>query len=155
MKTNKTKKKTSILRDPFSYIAFWQFLTFIMLLLLVWVNELRDISALMFGSERGDTNILRGCVLSAFVLLTAIIVIGNTYVHQRKVLNSLISLCAKCHRVRLNQDNWQVLEEYVGNHSSLTFTHGLCPKCLKETMDAIDERNKTKLEEQQDAAEDE
>lgn len=124
-------------RDPFAYIGLWQMLTFVILLLLIWVNELRDISGFYFGESPNDSNIVRGCVLSAAVLLTAIIAVGNTYVQQKRILSTLISVCAKCHRVRINQDSWQLIEDYISDNSLLSFSHGLCPNCMAETMQDI------------------
>ena len=142
----KNKKESNDLaglpHDPFAYIGFWQFLTFIMLLLVVWVNELRDVPALLFGTTQHGPNIFRGCILSAGVFLTAAVTIGNTYAQQRRVLRALISVCAKCHRVRVNNTRWQRMEDYISEHSLLSFSHGLCPICMEETMRDIEEHRK-------------
>ena len=94
-------------KDPFAYIGFWQFMTFIMLILLVWVNEVRDMPALLFNTEPQDVNIVRGCLLTAAVLIAAIVAIGNTYLQQKRVLNSMISVCSSCNKVRVNQNQWK------------------------------------------------
>ena len=73
-------------KDPFAYIGFWQFLTFIMLILVVWVNEVRDMPSLLFGTDPQDVNIVRGCLLTAAVLVAAIVAIGNTYLQQKRVV---------------------------------------------------------------------
>ena len=134
------KKPFHLPRDPFAYIGFWQFLTFIMLILLVWVNEVRDMPALLFNTNPQDLNIFRGCVLTAGVLVAAIVAIGNTYLQQKRVLNALISVCSSCHKVRVNQNQWKQMEEYISDNSLLTFTHGLCPDCMEKTMQTIKQR---------------
>ena len=127
-------------KDPFAYIGFWQFMTFIMLILLVWVNEVHDMSALLFNTDPQDVNIFRGCLLTAAVLIAAIVAIGNTYLQQKRVLNSMISVCSSCNKVRVNQNQWKQMEEYISDNSLLTFTHGLCPECMEKVMQTINQR---------------
>ena len=134
----------SLPRDPFAYIGFWQFMTFIMLILLVWVNEVRDMPALLFNTDPQDINIFRGFLLTAAVLVAAIVTIGNTYLQQKRVLNSLISVCSNCKKVRVNQNQWKQMEEYISDNSLLTFTHGLCPDCMEKVMQTINQRTTAK-----------
>lgn len=127
-------------RDPFAYIAFWQLMTFIILILLVWVNELHDGSAVFFHYPSGGINLFRGCVLTSGVLITAIVTIGNTFIQERRVMRSMISVCSHCHRVKINNDVWQKIEDYIGERSLLTFSHGICPVCTKELMKTIEKK---------------
>lgn len=131
-------------KDPFAYIGLWQFIAFMLLLLLIWFNELKDMAAFFFKVDPGEPNIIRGCVLSAFVMVTAVIAIGNTYLQEKRVLNGLVSVCANCHKVRINEERWKQLEEFVSDNSLLTFTHGYCPTCLGEIMKTVDELDKSK-----------
>ncbi|MBU4199643.1 MAG: hypothetical protein KKE37_01805 [Verrucomicrobia bacterium] len=131
-------------KDPFAYIAFWQFLTFIILLLLIWLNEFRDMQAFFFNNKEEGVNIFRGFILTAGVFLTAIIAIGNTYIQQNRVLKALISVCANCHRVQIRKNVWSRMEDYVSDQSLLTFTHGLCPVCMAEMMQEIEARSGNK-----------
>lgn len=48
-------------------------------------------------------------------------------------LESYLSLCANCKKVRDEQDNWQSLESYLESDQSLKVTHGICPTC-KEAL---------------------
>lgn len=138
----KKSRALGLPRNPFSYIGLWQMLTFVMLLLLIWVNELRNVSAFYFEDTFEGSRIIRGCVLSAAVLLTAVIAVGNTYMQQKRILSTLVSVCAKCHRVRINKDCWQLIEDYISENSLLSFTHGLCPDCMQEAMEDIDSLNR-------------
>ena len=139
------KKPINLPKDPFAYIGFWQFLTFIMLILLVWVNEVRDMPSLLFDAPPQDVNIFRGCLLTAGVLVAAIVTIGNTYLQQKRVLNSMISVCSSCNKVRVNQNQWKQMEEYISDNSLLTFTHGLCPDCMEKVMRTINQRTTVKF----------
>ena len=50
---------------------------------------------------------------------------------QVKVLSGLIPICAGCKKVRNDEGFWQEVEKYVSEHSGATFSHGLCPDCIK------------------------
>ena len=47
-----------------------------------------------------------------------------------RTLSGLLPICAYCKRVRDDQDYWQQIEQYVGDHSQAEFSHGICPECL-------------------------
>lgn len=118
------------LRHGFAFIAFWQFMAFLMLILLVWVNEVLDLASLLWGTSPVSPNIFRGAVLSAGVLITAVITVGHTYEQQKRVIRGCLTVCSRCKRVRLDRAAWERLEEYVARNSNLTFTHGVCPECF-------------------------
>lgn len=134
---HRRRRSNDLPKDPFAYIAFWQLLTFIFLILLVWVNELRAGAMFFYNDSLEDINVYRGFILTAAVLVTAIIAVGNTYLQQRRVLRTLVSVCSICRRVRLNNEVWQKLEDYIGERSLLTFTTGICPDCSKDLATKI------------------
>jgi len=53
-------------------------------------------------------------------------------------LSGLLPICAACKKIRDDQGYWTRLEEYVGEHSQATFTHGLCPDCARLLMEEAD-----------------
>jgi sigma-B regulation protein RsbU (phosphoserine phosphatase) len=55
-------------------------------------------------------------------------------------LTGLLPICAYCKSIRDDSNYWHRVEEYVGEHSDVTFSHGICPKCLpKVTLDMVNE----------------
>lgn len=49
-----------------------------------------------------------------------------------KTLSGLIPICAWCSRKIENEEGqWVRLETYIQEHSTATFTHGMCPDCEK------------------------
>lgn len=144
MFSHKAPRLKRWLKDPFGYISFWQLLTFVLLLLVIWINEIRDITGYFFQTPPQQVNIFRAFVLTAFVLTTAIVVIGNTYLQQKRILNTLITVCSKCHHVCIDRNEWAKIEDYVSDNSLLTFSHGLCPICMDEAMQTIEKHQSTK-----------
>ncbi len=51
-----------------------------------------------------------------------------------KVLRGLLPICAKCKKIRDRQGYWNLIEEYMANHSEAEFSECLCPDCLKRTL---------------------
>jgi sigma-B regulation protein RsbU (phosphoserine phosphatase) len=53
-------------------------------------------------------------------------------------LTGLLPICAYCKAIRDDSNYWHRVEEYVGEHSDVTFSHGICPKCLPNVMRDMD-----------------
>ena len=45
-------------------------------------------------------------------------------------LTGLLPICAYCKSIRDDSNYWHRVEEYVSEHADVTFSHGICPKCL-------------------------
>lgn len=48
-----------------------------------------------------------------------------------KTLGGLLPICSNCKKIRNDQGYWQKLEHYISSHSDATFSHGLCPDCVR------------------------
>lgn len=44
-------------------------------------------------------------------------------------LRSMIVLCCKCHKVRNEEAQWQMIEHYLREHADVKFSHGYCDEC--------------------------
>ncbi len=137
-KPTKGKETSLMLKWGFSYIAFWQFAAFFMLLLLVWVNEILDIPYLIYGEKAATPNLTRACISSAGVFIAAIITIGHTYLQQRHLVYGILTICSYCHKVRISKEDWERLEEYFGRRTLAAFSHGVCPDCFAKAQSEID-----------------
>ena len=47
-----------------------------------------------------------------------------------KNLTGLLPICAYCKSIRDDSNYWHRVEEYVSEHADVTFSHGICPKCM-------------------------
>lgn len=121
----------------FRAIAGWQAASFVLLLLLVWVTELFELTE-AGGSVPGWADDHFGAVLlSIFVLLTAVITIGQTYVKECRILSGFVTVCSYCHKVRIRKNAWEAIEGYLSDRCPVEFSHGLCPDCFSKEMDAL------------------
>jgi hypothetical protein len=84
-------------------------------------------------TEASINALIRIVVLSSFALI-----IDRTAIQTRKLsrqvslLEGLLPICSYCKRIRDQKDQWQVMEKYIMDRSVATFTHGICPDCLRE-----------------------
>ena len=51
---------------------------------------------------------------------------------QVKTLKGLIPICASCKKIRNDRGYWEEVENYINAHSDATFTHSICPDCMKK-----------------------
>ena len=54
-----------------------------------------------------------------------------------RILEGLLAICANCKMIRDDSNVWHQLESYIVSHSEASFTHGLCPVCLEESLKEI------------------
>ena len=52
-----------------------------------------------------------------------------------KTLRGLLPICSYCKKIRDDKGYWNQLEAYLTKHSSIEFSHGICPDCAKTMME--------------------
>ncbi|MBT3191265.1 MAG: hypothetical protein HN341_01790 [Verrucomicrobia bacterium] len=148
-KHNHAKKPhTPDIIKGFVSIAAWQFSAFLILFLLVWVNEFLDISALLYDTPMTPPDLTRACLASAGVLLAAIIAVGHTYVQQQQLIFGILTMCSYCHKIRISEEDWERVEEYVGKRSTAAFSHGICPACYEDAKKEVVDSPESKPDEE-------
>jgi sigma-B regulation protein RsbU (phosphoserine phosphatase) len=53
--------------------------------------------------------------------------------HVRQ-LSGLLPICSYCKAIRDDSNYWHRVEEFVSEHSSVQFSHGICPKCMETAL---------------------
>jgi hypothetical protein len=49
-----------------------------------------------------------------------------------KTLRGIIPICSHCKQIRDDEGIWQKIEKYIHEHSEASFSHGICPDCLRK-----------------------
>ena len=57
---------------------------------------------------------------------------------ELKILKGFLPICSYCKSIRDDEGAWLKLEEYIGTHADVDFSHGICPKCAKEHFPDMD-----------------
>ncbi|MBF0530863.1 MAG: PAS domain-containing protein [Deltaproteobacteria bacterium] len=52
--------------------------------------------------------------------------------NEVKTLRGFISICSNCKKIRTDKGSWEQIEKYIQDHSEASFSHGICPDCVKE-----------------------
>ena len=60
-------------------------------------------------------------------------------ISEQEEIRRIIPICAKCKKIRNDEEYWDELEAYFKEHMDLDFTHGLCPQCFQDFMGEIRE----------------
>jgi PAS domain S-box-containing protein len=61
-----------------------------------------------------------------------------------KELKKVLPICMYCKNIRDDEDLWQTVETYISHHTNTRFSHGICPACYKNVVQAevADSRNR-------------
>ena len=51
---------------------------------------------------------------------------------ELKILEGILPICAHCKKIRNERGNWDQLESYISDNSQATFSHSVCPACVKK-----------------------
>lgn len=51
-----------------------------------------------------------------------------------KTFKKILPICSYCKSIKLEQDSWQKLEDFIFFISGLKLTHGVCPECFEKHL---------------------
>ena len=83
--------------------------------------------------EASINALIRIVVLSSFALI-----VDRTATQTRELskqvsmLEGLLPICSYCKKIRDQNNEWHLLEQYIMDRTPTTFTHGICPDCMRE-----------------------
>ena len=52
---------------------------------------------------------------------------------EMRQMEGLLSICMHCKKIREGKE-WVQVDHYIAQHTATTFSHGLCPDCLKKQI---------------------
>lgn len=78
------------------------------------------------------------CIIRMLVLISFAIIFDRAARQTRQLskevqlLEGLLPICSFCKKIRDAKEQWQPIEQYIGERSQASFSHGLCPDCVKK-----------------------
>lgn len=104
------------------------------IILFLWLDEIFDIPAHLFGSMQTPVNIPESILETFFILFVGAFCIHVTHdlLTKIKVLEGRLPICASCKKIRDQHGGWQHIERYIESRSNATFSHGICPDCTEK-----------------------
>ena len=105
---------------------------FLLIVAIIWMDELFDLPHLMFGAARTPVRWVEGIIESLLTLAVGAAVVAISYGAFRRIeyLESLIVMCAWCRKVRSGED-WLSMEDYLERQQQARTSHGICEVCAK------------------------
>ena len=65
-------------------------------------------------------------------------------ISEISALKDIIPICAKCKKIRDDDQYWHSVESYFNDYLGLDFSHGICPTCMKELYPFVEEKEDKK-----------
>ena len=115
-------------------VLLYEAIGFLAIIIITWASEVFDIPYFLLGSPPSLVNVREagfesGCVL---VLGIAVMAITWNFLNHIKYLEGFLVVCAFCKRIRIGEDNWVPIEEFVTDRAEVEFSHAYCPSCTEE-----------------------
>lgn len=82
--------------------------------------------------------------VAGFISVTVLVILEiyfrhlNKAIHQIMVLESFLSICANCKKIRIpgtdpqKKESWKPIECYITEKTNTIFSHGICPGCFEK-----------------------
>lgn len=58
--------------------------------------------------------------------------------NEIRILRGCLPICASCKKIKDKAGCWSQIEEYLGDHSEVKFSHGICPDCVQRLYPEIE-----------------
>lgn len=58
---------------------------------------------------------------------------------QVTTLSGMLPICSHCKQIRNDQGYWERIEHYISQHSGASFSHGICPECMRKYYPEFDD----------------
>ncbi len=88
---------------------------------------------LIYGETRKEMNVLVTAIPFEYENKHLVLVTLEN-INELVGLRKLIPICAKCKKVREDDDYWEGVDKYMSKHLEVDFTHGLCPDCSEAIL---------------------
>ena len=113
-------------------IILCESLGFLLVIVLIWLDEILDLPHLIFGAAVTPINYKESIFETFMILILAGLIIFLTLelLKRIKILEGILPICSFCRKIRINGE-WIVLDSYVRKHSEADFSHSVCPSCMK------------------------
>lgn len=122
-------------RTVFRRVLILETLAFLLVALIIWLDELLDLPHLLFHAPATPLRLAECGLESALTLLLGIGVVSVTAQAFRRIeyLESFYVICAWCRRIREGPE-WLTFEQFVAREHGAQASHGICEACAATTL---------------------
>ena len=99
----------------------------------------QDIDSFLTASVIQNASVIIYCGLYTFVCFGLCVLNFQRVEHDLlkarddvKALEGILPICSSCKKIRDDKGYWNQVESYIRAHSDATFSHSICPECMKK-----------------------
>ena len=114
-------------------ILFIEGVGFLILMGIIWIDELFDLPSLLFNTQETPYNITEVIMEISIIgiLGSLVLIITHCVLRQIRYLAGFYRICSACKKVFIN-GIWVSIEEFLHTCGEVDLTHGLCDECAKK-----------------------
>ncbi|MEM4248190.1 MAG: cache domain-containing protein [Candidatus Nanoarchaeia archaeon] len=86
------------------------------------------------------------CIIVTFIVLSLTLALFKAFNKEIETLRGIIPICCVCKKIRDDKGYWSQLEAYISKRSEASFSHGICPECMKSRYPDFDTKNYSSAE---------
>lgn len=115
-------------------VLLWEAVGFVCLVILIWLNEMADLPANLFKQSSTPVNVVEAALETYAVLVLGLMTMMLTrkVILRLRYVEGFLPVCSFCKKIRLPDDSWIPIEQYIGERSDASFTHSYCPECIEK-----------------------
>ena len=126
--------KTTSAASPLARITAWQIACFFGVVALIWLNEVFDFQASLFGAAPSPGEWSCAGFLTMGVTLLGACAVFPAYRHQNNARRKAVTVCSYCRKVQDHELGWERMETFFATRLQATLSHGVCPDCGERVM---------------------
>jgi len=106
---------------------------FLIVIIVLWLDEILDIPAVLFGGQPTPINYTENMIETVLVgsLAAIVVIMTRRLLEKIRYLEGILPVCSFCKKIR-KDDRWVNIDSYIRDHSAVEFSHSLCPECREE-----------------------
>ena len=124
-------------------VAWYETMAISFVIALSWFDEILDIPYYLLGGPATPINWRESFFESVIIAAVATIIIRHTYKLLTRIsyLESILPACASCKKIRMDQEFWHDIKQFIQERSKNEFTHGICPDCIEKYYPELKNKN--------------
>lgn len=115
-------------------VSWYEAIAIFFIIAVTWIDEILDIPYLLLGGPATPINWRESLFESVIIGAIAAVIIRHTYKLLTRIsyLESILPVCASCKKIRMDQEFWHDIKQFIQERSKNEFTHGICPDCIEK-----------------------
>ncbi len=109
-------------------------IAFATVIVIIWLDELLDLPYRLLLGVPTPVNLIEAVIETILIVIVWRISYASccNLLNKINILEGMLPICSSCKKIRNDQQQWEPVEQYVSAKTQASFTHSLCPDCLRK-----------------------